>query len=424
VVFWTLVLIITDNNDNPPASDAAVGLGHKSNDNIFSSVTNKKPTTNNQQPLLIILDSLFTGGAEYSTLLWMEWLLAKGYDVRMVLLKPKNPSYKISDFKIDPSRVTMLQTIGVFARYKALKQILQEFKPAVVHSVLNASNFTTRALRIFQGGFKHVESVVNQPYSKERLGDQSLSKLKIRLLQAYDICTQKKGVQHFHANSQAVADHYIQAVKVPASKITVIPRGRTDNTYIHQKENLRRQYELEFNFPADHIWLINTGRHEYQKAHDVLLEALSLLQSKQPYVLLIAGREGKETSRIHQLIDQYNLKDRVRLLGHRTDIPQLLAASDLFVFPSRYEGMPGALIEACAAALPSICTDLPCMREVVDENSALFFPLNDAKVLSLQLDQMLAEALLRTQMGEEALKKFQYKFRLERIHERMLEVVI
>ena len=384
---------------------------------------NDQRTTTNEQRFLIIIDSLFTGGAEYSTLLWMEWLLAKGYDVKMVLLKPKNPAYKISDFKIDPARVTMLNTNGVYARYKALKQIIKDFKPTVVHSVLNASNFTTRAIHILHVGFKHVESLVNQPYSQERLSDQSLNTFKIRLLQIYDILTQKKGVQHFHANSQAVADHYKQAVKVPANKITVIPRGRTDNTYIQQKDTLRRQYEAEFNIPADHVWLINTGRHEYQKAHDVLLEALSLLQSKVPHAVLIAGREGKETSKIHQLIDQYNLKDRVHLLGHRTDIPQLLAASDLFVFPSRYEGMPGALIEACSAGLPAICTDLPCMREVVDESSASFFPLNDVKILSLHLDQMLADASLRTRMGEEALKQFQEKFRLERIHEKMLLVV-
>jgi len=215
----------------------------------------------------------------------------------------------------------------------------------------------------------------------------------------------------------------MQAVKVPANKITVIPRGRAENKYIHQKETLRRQYEAEFNIPSDHVWLINTGRHEYQKAHDVLLEALSLVESNVSYILLIAGREGKETSKIHQLIDQYNLKDRVRLLGHRTDIPQLLAASDLFVFPSRYEGMPGALIEACAAALPSICTDLSCMREVVDGNSANFFPLNDAKALSIQLDQMLNDGSSLTRMGDEALKQFQEKFRLERIHERMLAVI-
>ena len=384
---------------------------------------NEQRTTNNDQRFLIIIDSLFTGGAEYSTLLWMEWLLEKGYDVRMVLLKLKNPSYNISDFKIDPAKVTILNTNGVFARYKALKQIIQKFNPTVVHSVLNASNFTTRAIRILHGGFKHVESLVNQPYSQERLSDQSLNTFKIRLLQAYDILTQKKGVQHFHANSQAVADHYIQAVKVPSSKITVIPRGRSNNTYIIQKETLRCQYEVEFNIPTDHVWLINTGRHEYQKAHDVLLEALSLLQSKVSYTLLIAGREGKETSKIRQLIDHYGLKDRVRLLGHRTDIPQLLAASDLFVFPSRYEGMPGALIETCAAGLPSVCTDLPCMREVVDETSARFFPLNGAKALSHQLDQILNDASSRTDMGKEALKQFQEKFRLERIHERMLEVV-
>ena len=370
--------------------------------------------------ILVVMDSLFTGGAEYSTLLWIEWLQQKGYKVQLVLLKPKTPSYNIADFNIDPDSVILLQTEGAWNRYRELKRILNSFRPDLVHSVLNASNFNTRVLRLLQGGFKHLESVVNQPYSRERLQDQSLSTIKIRLLQWFDRLTQKRGVQHFHANSRAVAAHYQQAVHVPAAKITVIPRGRESNPFLPERRLYNQQYKAALQIPDNHLLLINTGRHEYQKAHDVLLTALSLLQSKVPFTLLIAGREGKETQTLKQLIEQLQLQDRVRLLGHRTDIPQLLAASDLFVFPSRYEGMPGALIEACAAGLPVVCTNLPCMTEVVQANgNALLFPLNDAEALAQQLEQLLSNSELRSKMGVESLTIFQQNFTLESIHLQM-----
>jgi glycosyltransferase involved in cell wall biosynthesis len=101
-------------------------------------------------------------------------------------------------------------------------------------------------------------------------------------------------------------------------------------------------------------------------------------------------------------------------------VPQLLAASDLFVFPSRYEGMPGALIEACAAGLPVVCTDLPCMTEVVQPHvNALLFPLNHQQLLAQQLELLISNAELRNTMGAESLAIFHQKFTLESIHLQM-----
>jgi glycosyltransferase involved in cell wall biosynthesis len=387
------------------------------------------PITNNLQPptanrqLLLVMDSLFTGGAEYSTLLWMEWLEEKGYKVKLILLKLKTPSYQIEDFKISKDKVQQLLPGGNYSKFKQLKKIIEDFKPDVVHSVLNTSNFLTRAIKLSGGKFKHIESVVNQPYTPERLLDNRIASWKIQLLKLYDRLTQVRGVNHFHANSRAVADHYIQYVGVPANKITVIPRGRTENKYVQQRSALRAHYAQEFNINPDAVWLINTGRHEYQKAHDVLIEAVSELKIDITFEVLIAGREGANTDMLKSLVSKHPLKNKIYFLGHRTDIPQLLAASDIFVFPSRYEGMPGALIEACAASLPAICTDLPCMHEVVDEESSLFFPINDSEALAHQINTLLSNSNFRKQMGNVALKLFEEKFQLERIHGRMEEVV-
>ena len=66
------------------------------------------------------------------------------------------------------------------------------------------------------------------------------------------------------------------------------------------------------------------------------------------------------------------------MLGHRDDVPDLLAASDVFAFPSRFEGFPGAIVEAMALALPIVASDIPPHRELIEDGRTgfLFSPEN------------------------------------------------
>ncbi|MDH5380085.1 MAG: glycosyltransferase, partial [Cyclobacteriaceae bacterium] len=118
------------------------------------------------------------------------------------------------------------------------------------------------------------------------------------------------------------------------------------------------------------------------------------------------------------------LNGQVKLLGHRTDVEQLLAAADVFVFPSRFEGLPGALIEAAAAGLPIIASDIPNNREVAGENkNALFFPVNDHQVLSACIEKMATDPDLRSKFAKESLRIFNERFTLEKVHEDMREMM-
>jgi glycosyltransferase involved in cell wall biosynthesis len=370
--------------------------------------------------IMIVMDSLFTGGAEYSTLLWFEWLQANGYDAKLVLLKTKKPSYDLAQFQIERNKVRVLQQQGLLKRFQQLRLMIKDFKPHIVHSVLNASNFNCRIAKLTGGKFAHIESLVNQPYTTERLNDRSLSKWKLILYREFDRFTQQRGVQYFHANSNAVSDHYREVFKIPSDKISVITRGRNENVQIGKKEELRMRLNTEFKIPDNHLLLVTTGRHEHQKGQDVLLKAINLLKTTQPFTLLVAGREGAKTNELKQLIQSFDLEQTVRLIGHRTDVPQLLAAADVFVFPSRYEGMPGALIEACAAALPVVCTNLPCMTEVVQKDkNAFLFDLNNEVQLAACMDVLLENKLLRNQMGSFSIEIFRSKFQLAAVHEAM-----
>jgi glycosyltransferase involved in cell wall biosynthesis len=171
---------------------------------------------------------------------------------------------------------------------------------------------------------------------------------------------------------------------------------------------------------GNRLLFVNVARHEYQKGQDTLLEALALLRDVQDKIqVVIVGREGKLTGVLKKMIEEYKLQTTVLLAGHRSDVSNILAAADVFVFPSRFEGLPGALIEAEAAALPVIASDIPNNREVADETNALFFPVNGAEELAKAMKQVLLDNELRKVMSRNSLRIFQSKFQLEAIHKQM-----
>ena len=112
--------------------------------------------------------------------------------------------------------------------------------------------------------------------------------------------------------------------------------------------------------------VLAAARHEYQKGLDVLLDAIASIRRDQPnIVLLLAGRDGNRTAALRYQATRLGLDANVRFLGARDDIPDLMVAADVFVLPSRWEGLPGAVIEAMALETPVVATDLPGVREVL-----------------------------------------------------------
>ncbi|AHV98591.1 glycosyltransferase family 1 protein [Paenibacillus sabinae] len=108
----------------------------------------------------------------------------------------------------------------------------------------------------------------------------------------------------------------------------------------------RDELDLTDKFVIGHI-----GRFKYQKNHEFLIDIFNeVYQKNQKSVLLLIG-DGELRSKIEKKISELSLSNNVIFAGIRSDIPQLLQAMDVFVFPSRYEGSPIALIEAQAAGL-------------------------------------------------------------------------
>lgn len=120
---------------------------------------------------------------------------------------------------------------------------------------------------------------------------------------------------------------------------------------------IRMEKRKELGISEDALIVGHVGNFVYAKNHLFLLDIFVKVLEKHPGAKLLLAGDGELREEIEQKIDKLSIKDNVLLLGMRNDIPQLLQAMDVFVFPSVYEGLPVALVEAQAAGLPCVISD-------------------------------------------------------------------
>lgn len=135
-----------------------------------------------------------------------------------------------------------------------------------------------------------------------------------------------------------------------------VPNGIDLNSYCFSqeaREELRGDLGIEGKLVCGHI-----GRFNYQKNHEFLIDVFARIhQENDDAVLLLVG-EGELRNSIEERVHSFGLDDSVRFLGPRNDIPRLLSAFDLLLFPSRFEGLSVVLVEAQAADLPILASDV------------------------------------------------------------------
>ena len=171
-------------------------------------------------------------------------------------------------------------------------------------------------------------------------------------------------------------------------------------------------FQKEFPNSADKLKLVSAGRLVPLKSFDILLQAIAVVinQGLNDLLLLIAG-EGEERIRLERLIQELRLEDCVRLLGLRHDVMALMKASDIFVMPSRYEGVSLAMIEAMACGLPIIASDARGLKDcITDEQNGLLFPVDDYKALAERILRLANNKELRDRLSLGARSSFETEY--------------
>jgi glycosyltransferase involved in cell wall biosynthesis len=243
--------------------------------------------------------------------------------------------------------------------------------------------------------------------------DPNVRRISLEGARLVDGWTGRHLCDHFHAVSHSTKESAVRRLRLAPDSITVIARGRDPGRLGPPSPERRDRARRSLGLDADAEVILSVGRHEFQKDHECLVAALARLRDRERLVALIAGRTGNATGSIERAVAAAGLSDRVRLLGHRDDIPDLLAAADVLVSTSRFEGMPGAIIEAMALGLPIVASRIAPVLEVVEpEVNAQLFPPGDDAELARGLAELLDDEGIRHRMGCRSREIFSDRFTL------------
>jgi len=167
----------------------------------------------------------------------------------------------------------------------------------------------------------------------------------------------------------------------------IVPPTGTMNNSTSNAQRARTRSAL--NLPHGAKIALTVGRLTEQKGHRVLLDAIPAVLAEAPNMHFVWVGDGPLAEALRWEIEARDLTSQVHLLGHRADIADLLAAADLFVLPSLFEGLPLVVLEAMAVGVPVIATNIPGTDEVIEDGVS-------GRLVAPADATALAEALLET----------------------------
>lgn len=169
------------------------------------------------------------------------------------------------------------------------------------------------------------------------------------------------------------------------------------------------------------VRLLMIGRHAPQKDHPTLFSALAQLKEKLWTIDLVGG--GPDQAKHRALVQELGLTERVNFLGYRKDVPDLMAAADIYVLASNWEGLPLSIIEAMRAGLPTVASDVGGNREmIVDEQTGYLALHGDAETLACHLAVLIDNPCKRRVLGANARRLFERRFTFEAMFKRTLAI--
>ena len=286
------------------------------------------------------ITELDPGGAERALTQLVLGLDRAEWEPHVICLGPR--AHFVQALESANVPVTCLNAGGLVSLPRVLYQLtqhLRRIKPAILQTFLFHANMVGRiAARL--AGVKTVVSglrVAERQSAWHRWLDRWTN-----WLVATNVCV-----------SKGVADFSASVAGLNPSKLVVIPNSVDAELFARA---------TQFGIPAGSRILISIGRLERQKGFDVLLDAVSLLTPLPEETYFVIVGDGPDLT---SFLKQAELTNRVRFLGRRDDVPNLLAASTAFILSSRWEGMPNVVLEAMATGLPVVATQVEGVSELI-----------------------------------------------------------
>ncbi|MDT0649635.1 glycosyltransferase family 4 protein [Autumnicola edwardsiae] len=363
--------------------------------------------------VFVLINSLGAGGAERSMVEFAKFLFQQNsITIKFVCLERRKIGLEEEVASVGIPVIFYAGKNSYYSKIIFLNELINKENPDIVHSVLTQSNLVARGIRIKNRKIKIIQSLVNTPYSVERKKDAKLPWYKSQIAKQLDIWSARFSKNIFyHSITHEVLEHYKPLFHIKEN-YKIIHRGRYENSYSGSVKK------------ADEFLIVNSGRQEFAKGQIDILKALKHLRDSKGVSdinFMLLGRPGHYTEILEDFVKKNHLENQVNFPGFVDDVEKRLATAHAFVFPSYYEGLGGALIEAFSARLPCACSNIPVLKEVVgDEKGALFSAPGDFEALAENILKLYKDKKLREELGQYSYQRFQQSFRMEKINKEML----
>lgn len=359
--------------------------------------------------ILQILDTLSVGGAQKLMIPFVRQAQKEGIDLTIVSLREKHNGMALAEpLRALGAKVHLFPAPKIFtlSRLLELTRFVRKGKYSVIHTHMTSANLLGGVIGKLTG--TPVISSLHSTAVDPRLAHSLRDSLEILMLRLADSVI---GV------GQSVVDAYQPKL---GREVICLPNAVSENSGLSMpaRDALRTQIGLDTAQPT----LITVGRLSHDKAVDDLLRAFSLIYQKKTDAALLVVGDGVERSALEALAKDLQLDERVFWLGMREDVPQLLAASDIYISASRREGLPLSILEAMMASLPLVVTDVGEVSTLVAGDAGLLVPHSDPACLAEAALKVLEMPKLGKTLGEAGLARAKRKYLVERWFARQMDI--
>ena len=284
--------------------------------------------------------------------------------------------------------------------YRKMHRVLRDHRPDIVHTHLQVLRYALPSLLLLKP--------TSMLHTVHNLAEREVEP-KAQCIQRYAF---KHGVIPI-AVSGEVARSLTRLYKIPPCR--VIANGIPTNHFSFPRVR-RKEWRARVGFGDDHVLFVCVARFAAQKNHSLLLKAFLRGPASDPNAHLLLVGEGILQEQLEAQAENLGLAHRVHFLGLRTDIPEVLAAADVFVLSSDWEGNPLSVMEAMATGLPVVSTAVGGIPDLfANGREGFLVPGGDVEAFSGAMTFLLRAPETRRSMGISAARRARENFDVSRM---------